>query len=147
MLEFLQQDFSFLLFLAIVLAALYPLAKITSRRSQQEIERDLARRSAEARSKEMLSELLSQQENDQLHRLGFLEIKSGRRPGRVYRVPRRPGLIGVYDHGRLAHRLCVGAVDSLPSGDVVLLHKLMIEGDEDNYLNTATELPAFPSLD
>jgi len=34
-------------------------------------------------------------------------------------------------------RLCVGPVDPLPDADVVLIHKLMIEANEDEYLKAA----------
>jgi hypothetical protein len=106
---------------------------------------DEQKATAEARSWSMLHSLLSQPELDQISHRGYLEIPSQIHPLRVYRVASRPGLVYVYEKGMLACRLCVGATDYLPSGDVILLHKLMIECDEEYYLRTANELPAYPA--
>ncbi|MHB1005335.1 MAG: hypothetical protein ACYC3S_06780 [Chloroflexota bacterium] len=95
------------------------------------------RREAEARAARMLGEMLTPHELAQLDGRGFLAIPSPNRPGRVYHVPRHQGLVSVYERGVLAERLCVGAINWIPDADTVLLHKLMIEGNEEEYLRMA----------
>ena len=73
---------------------------------------------------------------------GFLEIPSPTRPDRVYRIPRGPGQVLVEERGRVMERLCLQPeVAGLPEADVVLMHKLLIEADEDRYLATANHFP------
>ena len=104
-----------------------------------------AGRAARERAEALLRELLTAAECGQLERLGFLEVPSPTHPGRVYRVPRRRGRVTVLEGGAPVMLLCVGPVRALPDGDVVLLHKLMIEGDEAEYLRVANRLdPARP---
>jgi len=45
--------------------------------------------------------------------------------------------VAIVEGGTEVESLCVTPVDSLPPGDVVLVHKLMIEGDEQEYLRRA----------
>jgi hypothetical protein len=92
---------------------------------------------AESRAAALLREVLSDREHQQLLEVGFLTVPSYRVPGRVYRVPARPGWVDVYEADRLAMRVCVEPVEQLPQADVVLMHKLMIEGNEQDYLRTA----------
>lgn len=58
-------------------------------------------------------------------------------PGRVYSIPYRPGRITVYEDKRPMRKLCVAPFTRLPPADRVLMHKLMIEGNEERYLRTA----------
>ena len=81
--------------------------------------------------------LLTEDEYLQLSRRGYLEVPSPSLPGRTYRVPRRLGQIGVYERGVRVEALCIRSVDPIPDGDAVLLHKLMIEGNEQEYLRIA----------
>ncbi len=100
---------------------------------------------AERQAEAMLREVLSEPELRQLAQHGYLEVASRRFPQRTYRIPRHPGLVGVYERGLLVSRLCVGAVEAIPAGDSVLLHKLMIEGSEDDYLRLANSIkPPYP---
>ncbi len=92
---------------------------------------------AEGRAAVLLRELLSDHEHQQLLQTGYLMVPSRRVQGRVYRVPARPGWVDVYEADRLAMRVCVEPVEHLPQGDVVLMHKLMIEANEQDYLRTA----------
>ncbi|MHB0870711.1 MAG: hypothetical protein ACYC5J_14860 [Chloroflexota bacterium] len=92
---------------------------------------------SENRAAALLRELLSEGEHQQLLQTGYLSVPSRCVVGRVYRVPARPGWVDVYEADRLAMRVCVEPVDHLPQGDVVLMHKLMIEGAEQDYLRTA----------
>ena len=95
------------------------------------------RGAAEARATALLEDLLTEDERRQLERDGYLGVPSPSRPGRTYRVPRHRGQVRVYEGRALVMTLCVGPVGRLPDGDVVLLHKLMIEGDEAEYLRAA----------
>ncbi len=92
---------------------------------------------AEVVAQQLLLEVLSAADYAALQSLGYLELPSRLYPGRRYRVYRRPRPVEVYEHGRLALALCVQPTTFLPSGDRVLMHKMMLEGDEARYLRTA----------
>lgn len=101
-------------------------------------------REAEKRAEAMLSEVLPEREVRQLAQKGYLEVPSRKFASRVYRVPRYQGPVAVYEDGMLANLLCVRSVDPIPNADAVLLHKLLIEGDEDTYLATANSIRPRP---
>ncbi len=92
---------------------------------------------AEKRAEELLSELLSEDERQQMARFGYLPVPSPSTANRVYRIPARTGWVEVYEGDGLAMKLCALPSEGLPSGDVVLMHKLMIEADEQEYLRRA----------
>jgi hypothetical protein len=92
---------------------------------------------AERRAEELLQSQLTPEEYRQLTSQGYLRVSSPRNPNRVYLIPRYRGLVRVYEQGRSVMRLCVGPVEQVPDADVVLMHKLMIEGNEEEYLRTA----------
>lgn len=93
---------------------------------------------AERRAETLLRDMLAPEEYRRLLTTGFLEIASPTRPDRVYRIPRGPGQVLVEEHGRMLERLCLQPeVAGLPEADVVLMHKLLIEADEERYLATA----------
>ena len=89
----------------------------------------------------LLRSMLSRSEYHQLRARAFLDIPSKIRPGRVYRIPRRPGQVQVIEHGSMIERLCLQPVDDLPEADLVLMHKLLLESDEQGYLHTANHFP------
>lgn len=93
--------------------------------------------SAEGRARAMLREMLTDEEFHQLAELGYLEIPSPSRPHRVYRIPGSAGRVRVFERGREIVELCLQSTEPLPDSDLVLLHKLMIEGDEQEYLAKA----------
>ena len=99
---------------------------------------------AEERAEALVRDVLTDAEYRQLDRCGYLEVPSPARPRRIYRVPRRPGQIRVYEDGVLALRLCVQPVEPIPDGDTLVLHKLMIEGNEEEYLRIANSFRAGP---
>jgi hypothetical protein len=43
------------------------------------------------------------------------------------------------ENGKAIMRLCLQPVDGLPDADVVVLHKLMIEANEETYLQKANK--------
>jgi hypothetical protein len=102
------------------------------------------RREAERRAQAMLAEMLSADEYEQLRQNGYLRVPSRSYGNRVYHVPEHSGMVAVFEDGSLKERLCVGATGFIPEGDTVLLHKLMIEGDEDEYLRVANHFPPRP---
>lgn len=105
---------------------------------------------AQARAEALLRDSLTETEYQHLHAQGHLEIRSQCRPGRLYHVPVHGGRVRVFEQGRFCGELCVGPVAHLPTPDVVLSHKLMIEGCEEEYLKTArwiqTILPTYTLL-
>lgn len=92
---------------------------------------------SEERAGSLLREILSDRQEQQLEQSGYLTVPSGSVEGRYYRVPARPGWVDVYESDRLAMRVCVEPLEQLPVADVVLMHKLMIEGNEKDYLRQA----------
>lgn len=97
---------------------------------------------AEEKARILLRELLSEDERRHLERFGCLMIPSPGVHGRQYRVAKHPGLVEVYESNRLVMRLCVRPVEPLPSADLIVMLKLMIEANEDEYLRTANVHPA-----
>lgn len=47
------------------------------------------------------------------------------------------GLVTVYEHGSAIMRLCLQSQEPLPKADVVIMHKLLIEANEQEYLQKA----------
>lgn len=92
---------------------------------------------AVARAQAMLRELLTDEEYRQLNAEGCLVIPSKVNPGQQYHVPRYRGQVRVYEEGMLVAGLCLQPKELLPDADVILLHKLMLEGDEEAYLAEA----------
>jgi hypothetical protein len=103
--------------------------------------------SAEGRSRALLREMLSEGEYQQLTKFGYLEVSSPSNDQRVYRIPGSGGLVRVYERGTAVMELCLQPADPLPDGDVVVLHKLMIQGNEQEYLAKANHFaPGIISL-
>jgi hypothetical protein len=94
---------------------------------------------AERRATDLLRDTLTPEQFHQLTWRGYLEIPSPTEPRRVYRVPRSKGYVQVIENGRAIMRLCLQPVEWLPDADVVVLHKLMIEGNEETYLQKANK--------
>ncbi|GEM_PF-3031581 len=92
---------------------------------------------AERRSYRMLRDVLSEPEYHQLVKQDYLEVPSPSLPERVYRIPRQPGRVAVYEHGERVMELCLQPVKPLPPGDLVVMHKLLIQANEEAYLKTA----------
>lgn len=95
---------------------------------------------AEQRSSALLRDLLNEQEYRQLMQHGYLEVASPGHKERVYRIPRSAGRVRVYVDGQALVELCIQPVTPLPANDVIVLHKLMIEGNEEGYLARANEV-------
>ena len=66
---------------------------------------------------------------------------------RIYRIPGSGGLVKVYEKGCAVMELCLQPAEPLPDGDVVVMHKLMIEANEQEYLQKANHFaPGIISL-
>lgn len=87
----------------------------------------------------LLRELLDEREYQQLKHRGYVDVASPNDPQRIYRIPSYAGLVRVYEDGWAVRELCLQSVEPLPSGDVVLMHKLLIQGDELEYLARARQ--------
>ncbi len=95
---------------------------------------------ANRRANELLRSVLTREQYRQLTLNGYLDIPSPRDPGCIYRVPRAQGLVGVIEQGRRKASLCPQPLELVPDADLVVMHKLMIEADEETYLQTANKL-------
>jgi hypothetical protein len=94
---------------------------------------------SERKAADLLRDILTPDQVRQLLWHGYLEIPSPTEPRRVYRVPRAKGYVQVVENGRATMRLCLQPVECLPDADVVVLHKLMIEANEEIYLQKANK--------
>ena len=91
---------------------------------------------ANRRAEELLRAVLSEEQYRALGTMGYLEVPSHLIPGRIYRI-RRHGPVEVHESGQFRSCLCLRPVSPLPASDLVLLHKLLLEGDEQRYIQTA----------
>ncbi len=96
---------------------------------------------AQENSLALLKTILSEGEYEQLTQWGYLDIRSPSNPQRIYRVRRNGGLVSVYEDGKAIQEVCVQPIEPLPRDDVVVLHKLMIQGNEQEYLARANQFP------
>jgi hypothetical protein len=95
---------------------------------------------ANRRANELLRSVLTSEQYRQLVRHGYLDIPSPHNPECFYRVSHAPGLVGVIEQGRHKASLCLQPLEWVPDADIVVMHKLMIEADEETYLQTANKL-------
>jgi len=94
---------------------------------------------AERRAAGLLRDVLTPEQLRQLLWRDYLEIPSPTEPQRIYRVPRSRGYVQVIENGRATMRLCLQPTEYLPDADIVVLHKLMIEANEQIYLEKANK--------
>lgn len=103
--------------------------------------------SAESRAKALLREILSDSQYQQLMKCGYLEVLSPTIDERIYRIPGTGGLVKVFERGCPVMELCLQPAEPLPDGDVIVMHKLMIEANEEEYLSKANHFaPGIISL-
>ena len=96
---------------------------------------------AQERSTLLLKEVLEKHEYEQLTQRGYLDVSSPSNPQRIYRIRRNGGLVSVYEQGKAIQEVCVQSTEPLPRDDVVVLHKLMIQANEQEYLARANQFP------
>ncbi len=127
--------------------------EIAYREASSEYAKALNRFNAAARERgrRLLRSTLSEGEWQQLQVAGYLEVASRLcpPPGGVYRIPSTGGQVILHQRTRRGTvskrpyvRLClVPWGGGLPGTDLVLMHKLLIESDEETYLRTANQFP------
>src|SRR5262249_1548175 len=100
---------------------------------------------ADRQARELLRTVLTPEQYRQLSVWGHIDIASPSHPERVYRIPRERGRVQLREKGRLRAWLCLQTCDErVPDADQVVIHKLMIEANEETYLQTANHtLPFF----
>jgi hypothetical protein len=91
----------------------------------------------ERRALSLLRELLSADEYASLEARGYLELPSRLHSRRRYRIYWRPRPVEVYEGARRVQALCLVPTSYLPPSDRVILHKVLLEGDERRYLRQA----------
>jgi len=94
---------------------------------------------AERQATTLLHDMLTPEQLHQLIWRGYLEIPSPTEPRRTYRVPKNKGYVQVIENGHATMRLCLQPAEYLPDADVIVIHKLMIEADEEAYLQKANK--------
>jgi hypothetical protein len=97
-------------------------------------------RRAEQRAAALVRQLLSDAELRQLDELGYLDVRSRSTPSRIYRVPATPGRVTVFESGVPIVRLCLQPTRGIPNHEHVLVHKLLLEGAEDDYCARANHM-------
>lgn len=102
------------------------------------------RLAAQARAQELLADVIGAEAFARVARCGYLEVPSPSIAHRVYRVPTARGQVEVFEDDQLVMKLCVVPTKALPDGDLVLMHKLMIEANEDYYLKVANRFGPVP---
>lgn len=100
------------------------------------------RQQVEERVEQVMCSVLSPEQYAQLKTSGYLDIPSPSNPKRVYRIPYGLGMVAVLEGGRCVERLCAQPTASIPDQETVVIHKLMIEGDEQEYLRLANHFPS-----
>ena len=98
-------------------------------------------REAEERAEKLVQSVLTEDEYRRLRRDGYLDVPSPSFPHRVYRIPSGQGTVVVLERGRCVSRLCAHPTEPIPARESVVVHKLMIEGNEKDYLLTANHIP------
>jgi hypothetical protein len=100
----------------------------------------LTRQRAERRAAALVRHLLTSEEFDQLEEHGYLDVPSRSTSGRLYRISGRRGLVTVMDAGEPVMRLCLLPARTIPEREYVLVHKLLLEGAEDDYWRRANHI-------
>ena len=135
------------IWLLFLLLAIYYLSQSPDGRVSRLRESVSEHLTAESRAKALLREMLTENQYQQLIKFGYLEVPSPSIEYRVYRIPGSGGLVKVFERGSAVMELCLQPAEPLPDGDVVVMHKLMIEANEQEYLQKANHFaPGIISL-
>ena len=99
---------------------------------------------AKRRAGELLRAVLTPDQYGHLMQRGHIDIASPSDPERIYRVPKGSGRVQVREKGKLTMWLCLQPLERVPEADLLVMHKLMIEADEQTYLRKANRFsPTF----
>ena len=100
----------------------------------------LAERRASRRAEDLVRHVLSDREYAQLRRESFLEVRSRRVPGRRYRIPAGGSPVAALEpDGRLLY-LCLQPALPVPRQELLVIQKLLLEGDEDAFWQRANRV-------
>ncbi len=99
---------------------------------------------AKRRAGELLRAVLTPDQYGHLMQRGHIDIASPSDPERIYRVPKGSGRVQVREKGKLTMWLCLQPLERVPEADLLVMHKLMIEADEETYLRKANRF--FPTF-
>jgi hypothetical protein len=97
-------------------------------------------RRAQRRAQQLVRDILTPKELEQLALHGHLEVASRLYSGRVYRIPETPGIVRVSEYDVPMGRLCLVPARNVPDAELIVIHKLLLEGDETEYLARANYL-------
>jgi len=95
---------------------------------------------AERRARHLLRAVLTDEQYRQMIQQGYLDIPSPSHPQRFYRVPQAHGRVQMIENEILQASLCLQPLDWVPEADFMVIHKLMIEADEETYLQKANKI-------
>jgi hypothetical protein len=98
------------------------------------------RREVAARAEALVKRVLSDAERAQLRRDGFLEVPSPSVTGRRYRIPRRGSPVAVLEPTGNVVYLCLQPETPVAEQELLVVHKLMLEGAEDEYWQRANRV-------
>ncbi len=100
----------------------------------------LAERQASRRAEALVRHVLSDREYAQLRRDGFIEVRSRRTPGRAYRIPAGGSPAAALEpDGRVVY-LCLQPAQPVPRQELLVIQKLLLEGDEDEFWRRANRV-------
>jgi hypothetical protein len=96
---------------------------------------------ADARAELLLHDVLGEERYGQFRALGYLDIPSRLRPGRVYRLDRM-GNLAYRDPGERTFNttLCVQPAEPVPRDDEVAMRYLLVTSDEERLLKVANPI-------
>ena len=87
-----------------------------------------------------MQRLLSEDEQAQLRREGFLEVRSQEVRGRTYRIPPRGSPVAVLEPDGHVKYLCLQPETPVARSELVVIHKLMLEAAEADYWQRANRV-------
>lgn len=100
----------------------------------------LRRRRAGERAEALVGRVLSEEDRARLRRDGFLEVPSQLVRGRRYRIPAGGSPVAVLEpDGRVGY-LCLQPESDIPRAELVVIHKLLLEGAEADYWQRANRV-------
>ena len=98
-------------------------------------------READERAERLLRAVLGDDGYRAFAEKGYIEVRSRLYPCRVYLIKRWPEKVTVVEKGRATHVLCAEPESFVPPADLVVVTKLMIEANEEEYLRIANKIP------
>ncbi|MFN3651511.1 MAG: hypothetical protein ACK47B_18200 [Armatimonadota bacterium] len=104
--------------------------------------------SPSVRADQLLRDVLGTAAYQRLKEVGYLDLPSGKRPGRIYRLDSL-GNLSYRDPGDTAFHtsLCVQPTEAVPRDDQVVMRYLLVTADEERLLRTANPISfTFTSL-